>query len=215
MKTLPAPKTGAPPASLTMYDRLFLVFIAVVFCVVTLLGVVTRQEALKTEAAKSNGETWATWLKEASKERFEANYAYPACAGGGKANAKNPAPAPTAAAQSSENRADEAAPAEAPSPAAGIWGGCLAQLLLETSLKDVRNPFTGKAPRYIATCVPSDSRLAGDIQIEKSVATPTGSAIPFVKSNLELTDSTIEKLQLSITVCDKGGYPIKISDIEF
>ena len=215
METLTAPKPAAPPANFTIYDGLFLVFIVVVFCVVTLLGVVTRQEALKTEAAKSNAETWATWFKGASKERFEANYAYAACAGGGKTNAISAAPAPTAAATSPENKADAAAPAEAPSPAAGTWGGCLAQLQLDTSLKDLRNPFTGMALRHIEACVPSDRSLAGDIHIQKSVATPNGSAIPFVKSNMALTDSTLEKLQLSITVCDKGGYPIKITDIEF
>ena len=215
METLTAPKPAAPPAGFTIYDGLFLAFIVVVFCVVTLLGVVTRKEALKTEAAKSNAETWATWFKGASKERFEANYAYAACAGGSKTNAISAAPAPTAAATSPENKADAAAPAEAPSPTAGTWGGCLAQLQLDTSLKDMRNPFTGKVPRHIEACVPSDRSLAGEIFIEKSLATPTGSAIPFVKSNLALTDSTLEKLQLSVTVCDKGGYPIKISDIEF
>lgn len=215
METLTEPKPEAPPASFTLYDGLFLVFIALVFCVVTWLGVFTRQEALKTEAAKSNGEAWATWFKEASKKRFEANYEYLACAGGDKANAINAAPAPPAAPTSPEKKADEATPAAVPSPAAGTWGGCLAQLLLEASLKDMRNPFTGKAPRHIENCIPSDTSLAGGIDIEKSVATPAGSAIPFVKSNLTSTDSIKEKLQLTITVCDKGGYPIKISDIEF
>ena len=87
--------------------------------------------------------------------------------------------------------------------------------MLNSSLKNQSNPFTGKPPRLAETCVGSNIKLAGDIDIDKSVATPAGSAVAFVKSNLTATDSIKEKLQLSITVCDKGGYPIKISDIEF
>ena len=87
--------------------------------------------------------------------------------------------------------------------------------MLSSSLKNQRNPFTGKPPLLTETCVGSNIKLAGDIDIDKSIATPPGSAVAFVKSNLTSTDSIKEKLQLTITVCDKGGYPIKISDIEF
>jgi hypothetical protein len=230
MEPLSAQQAAAAPVSFTVYDHLFLVFIALVFCVVTWLGVFTRQEALKTEATKSNGEAWANWFKEASTKRFEAHYDVAACAGGEPANTPNAAPAGPAAAALPDKKAVAAtaaatvaatatatatATAAAPSPAAGSWGACLAQLLLDSSFKDMRNPFTGQAPRHIGTCVSSDISLAGAIDIDKSVATPAGSAMPFVKSNLVSTDSIKEKLHLSITVCDKGGYPIKITDVEF
>jgi hypothetical protein len=219
METLAEPKPevapAAPPAYFTVYDGMFLVFITLVFGVVTWLGVFARQEALKTEGAKSNGEAWVSWFKDASKKRFEANYAFPACAGGDMAKAANAAPALPAAAGLPEAKASEAAAQVAASSAAGTWGGCLEQLLLESSFKDMRNPFSGKPARYIETCVASNLSLAGGIDIDKSIATPAGSAVAFVKSNLTATDSIKEKLQLSITVCDKGGYPIKISDVEF
>jgi len=221
METLAEPKPEAPPAAppayFTVYDGIFLAFIALVFAVVTWLGVFTRQEALKTEGAKSNGEAWVTWFKDESKKRFEANYAFPACAGGDTAKAVevNSAPALPAAPWLPEAKASEAAGQVAASPAAATWGGCLEQLMLNSSLKTQSNPFTGKPPRLIETCVASNIKLAGDIDIDKSVATPAGSAVAFVKSNLTATDSIKEKLQLSITVCDKGGYPIKISDVEF
>ncbi len=234
METLAEPKPEAPPAVppsayFTVYDGIFLAFIALVFAVVTWLGVFTRQEALKTEAAKANGEAWVTWFKDEGKKRFEANYAFPACAGGdtAKAVAVNSAPALPAAPGLPEAKASEAAapaapasvaapaPAAAAAPAPGTWGGCLEQLMLSSSLKNQSNPFTGKPPRLTETCVGSNIKLAGDIDIDKSVATPPGSAVAFVKSNLTSTDSIKEKLQLTITVCDKGGYPIKISDVEF
>jgi hypothetical protein len=226
METLAEPKPDAPPAAapkyFTVYDGIFLVFIAMVFGVVTWLGVFTRQEALKTEGAKANGEAWVTWFKDESKKRFEANYAFPACAGGDTAKAVavavvavNAAPALPAAAGLPEAKASQAAGQAVAASAAGTWGGCLEQLMLDSSLKAQSNPFTGKPPRLIETCVASNIKLAGDIDIDKSVATPAGSAVAFVKSNLTPTDSIKEKLQLSITVCDKGGYPIKISDVEF
>jgi Na+-transporting methylmalonyl-CoA/oxaloacetate decarboxylase gamma subunit len=214
-------KPEAPRASFTYYDAAFLVFLVLVFCVVTWLGIFARQEALKTEAAKSNGEAWVTWLKYASQERFQANYAYPACAGGDIGKAMNAAPAtPPLPESNAEQAAAPAAAASAAAPvaaasAANTWEGCLKQLLQSTSFKDMRNPFTAKAASYVDNCVPSDTSLAGGIDIEKSVATPPGSAVAFVKSNLMPADSIREKLLLTVTVCDKGGYPIKISDVEF
>jgi hypothetical protein len=218
----PEPTPAPPPAYFTVYDGIFLALIALVFAIVTWLGVFTRQEALKTEGAKSNGEAWVTWFKDEGKKRFEANYAFPACAGGDSAKAVavevvavNAAPALPAAAGLPEAKASQAAGQAVAASAAGTWGGCLEQLMLNSSLKAQSNPFTGKPPRLIETCVASNIKLAGDIDIDKSVATPAGSAVAFVKSNLTPTDSIKEKLQLSITVCDKGGYPIKISDVEF
>jgi hypothetical protein len=55
----------------------------------------------------------------------------------------------------------------------------------------------------------------GAIVLENLVATPAGSAIPFVIS--PLTDATAidTKLLLRMSVCDKGGYVIKISEFDF
>jgi hypothetical protein len=48
------------------------------------------------------------------------------------------------------------------------------------------------------------------------VATPAGSAIPVVISQLtEPADSIQDKVQIRISVCDKGGYPIQVSELEF
>lgn len=212
METSSELKPEKPPATFTRYDGVFLVFLLLVFCVVTWLGIFARQEALKTEVAKSNGEAWVTWFKYASQERFQDNYAYQACAGGdpGKAIAAAPATPPLA-----ETNAEQPAAPVATASAANTWEGCLKQLLQSTSFKDMRNPFTGKPASYVENCVASDISLAGGIDFKKSLATPPGSAVPFVKSNLTPTDSIKEKQLLTVIVCDKGGYPIKISDVEF
>jgi hypothetical protein len=215
METSLESKPEKPPATFTRYDGVFLVFLVVVFCAVTWLGIVARQEALKTEAAKSNGEAWVTWFKYASQERFQANYAYPACAGGDIAKALAAAPAtPPLTESNAEPPAAPAASAPAAS-AANTWEGCMKQLLQSTSFKNMNNPFTAKPANYVENCVLSDSSLAGGIDFKKSLATPPGSAVPFVKSNLAPTDSIKDKQLITVSVCDKGGYPIKISDIEF
>jgi hypothetical protein len=45
--------------------------------------------------------------------------------------------------------------------------------------------------------------------------TPPGSAIPFVGTQLVATDSIDYKMQLRVSVCDKGGNAIKVAEFEF
>jgi hypothetical protein len=168
----------------------------VVFCLVCWLGVFARAEALKTEATKQNGEALAAWLKAASEARFKPGYVYTACAGG----SEDEAPAETAA------------PALA---AKSTWGTCLDELLTKTELKNMRNPFLGQTPKFVTECSSSDRSVVGAIDLDKIIATPVGSAVATVKSDLVRTDAISEKIKIAITVCDKGGYPIKIEEIDF
>ena len=106
----PEPQPAAQTASFTFVDGLFCLFMVVVFCLVCWLGVFTREEALKTEATKRNGEALAAWLKAASDARFKTGYVYAACAG----------------------VSESAAPAEAAAPALAAkstWGACVDELL--------------------------------------------------------------------------------------
>ena len=77
------------------------------------------------------------------------------------------------------------------------------------------NPFTGKPPEFVETCDPADYTLHGNIAIEKSVANPVGSAVPATASPLVAADAIDTKLQLKLSICDKGGYPVKVSEFEF
>ena len=192
----PEPQPAAQTASFTLVDGLFCLFMVVVFCLVCWLGVFTREEALKTEATKRNGEALAAWLKAASDARFKPGYVYAACAG----------------------VSESAAPAEAAAPALAAkptWGACVDELLTKTELKNMRNPFLGQMPKFVTECSASDRSVIGAIRLDKIIATPAGSAVATVKSELVRTDAIAEKIKIAITVCDKGSYPIKIDEIDF
>lgn len=216
----PEPQPAAQAASFTFTDGMFCLFMVVVFCLVFWLGVFTREEALKTEATKRNGEALAAWLKTASDARFKPGYVYAACSGLSEsaAPAEAAAPAPVAAAEPAAAAASEAVPAPAQAvkvAAKSTWGTCLDELLTKTELKNMRNPFLGQTPKFVTECSSSDRSVVGAIDLDKIIATPVGSAVATVKSDLVRTDAISEKIKIAITVCDKGGYPIKIEEIDF
>ncbi len=173
-------------------DKLFMAFLVLVVIAVTLLGVVNYKEAIKTETSKSNGEAWVAWLTETGTTRFESDTQHPACQGGVKP------------------------PANAKADTPGTWGACLAHIMsTSTELKDQINPFFNAPPHFVAACVPSDRTLMGAILLEDLMPTPPGSATPFVASQLVETDAIDYKMQLRLSVCDKGGYAIKVAEFEF
>lgn len=133
------------------------------------------------------------WLAEAGQHRGEANFAHKACASGVK---------PGTAANKDEL-------------AEGTWGACVKYLLSETELKDLVNPFTGNAPPFVAGCNPSDRSLVGGLLLEDLAPTPPGSPVPFVASQLVDEDPIDKKIQVRITICDKGSDAIKIGEVEF
>lgn len=187
-----APPLASP--SMTFTDKMFVLFLVFIVVMVSWLGVLNYQEGNKTELTKRNGEAWMAWLAEAGTHRFEADYAHKACAGGVK---------PTQ---------DASQTAEA---VLGTWGACVKYLLNETELKELKNPFLGDAPQFAAACDPKDRSLIGAIVLEDLTPTPAGSPIPFVASQLMDTDPIDTKLQVRVTICDKGSEPIKIGEIEF
>ena len=183
--------TGQQNVGPNASDKLFLAFLIFIVAAVTWLGVINYKEALKVEDAKSNGEAWVEWLTETGTTRFEANAKHEACKGGVKA------------------------PADAKADSPGTWGACLAYILAHTELKDQVNSFFNKPPHFVAACDPKDRTLMGAILLEDLMPTPPGSATPFVASQLLETDSIDYKMQLRLSVCDKGGYAIKVAEFEF
>jgi hypothetical protein len=55
----------------------------------------------------------------------------------------------------------------------------------------------------------------GAVVLEKLIPTPPGSAVPVINSQLIDSDPIDQKLQLRLSVCDKGSYPVKIGEFEF
>ena len=96
------------------------------------------------------------------------------------------------------------------------WGDCFRELTEKVPpLNNLTNPFLNGPVHFVAKCDPKDRSTIGTIFLEKLVATPLGSAIPVVASQLVDTDPIDIKLTLKLTVCDKGGYPIKVDEFEF
>jgi hypothetical protein len=96
------------------------------------------------------------------------------------------------------------------------WGDCMAGILENVkTLNDLKNPFTHQPVAFVAKCVPKDPSTFGAIFLEKNVPTAPGSAIPAVASQLTDMDPIDTKMALKLTVCDKGGYPIKVDEFEF
>ena len=87
--------------------------------------------------------------------------------------------------------------------------------MASTDRKDQVNTFFNKPPHFVAACDPKDRSLMGAILLEDLMPTPPGSATPFVASQLLETDPIDYKMQLRLSVCDKGGYAIKVAEFEF
>lgn len=187
-------QTQEAPVStnLTLSDWIFLILVAVAIYTVVILGREAYKDGMKTELTKRNGEQLASWMTEAGSNRFNPDFDIKACAGG---------------------QPPGAASAQGPTP--GTWGSCFEHLMTHTELKTMVNPFFDEAPKFVAACIPNDASLTGMLVIEKSIPTPPGSAVPVITSQLVDTDPIDQKLQLRVSVCDKGSYAIKIAEFEF
>lgn len=185
--------SGAP----NLMDKLFLLSLVGVVAFVSWVGYLAYQEGLKIEASKRHGELWLQWLGNASGQRFQPGFEPAACAA---------VAAP--AAESSE-------PATA-GPAGAHWGSCY-KALTESggAWADLPNAFSGQAVQLVAKCDKSDMSVAGNFFFEKLTPMPPGSAIPVVSAPLADTDSLDVKVMLRLTLCDKGGDPIRIGEVEF
>lgn len=186
-----------PPGSTspTFTDWLFLLSCALALAVVAWLGKIAYTEAMKTETAKRNGEAVVGWMQEATAGRFEDGYGVKACAGSSAPAAGTASTAP-------------AAP--------NTWGGCLEAILMQSSMKALDNPFReGIALDFAPACNPDDRSLAGNIVMEKITATPPGSAVPTVISPLTPDVAIDQKIQVRLSVCDKGAYAVKVAEFEF
>lgn len=181
---------SAPPGSSgkpTATDIVFLLSMVALMALVAFVGRLTFQEGLKTESTKTQAEALVAWMKDASGRRSGAEFQPAACA--------------VKAADSTE----------APS-----WEECGRAILASGGpLANARNAFTGEPVGLVERCNPSDLATAGQIVIEKISPTPPGSAVPTVVTAMAGEDRIGQKLTLRITVCDKGGYTIRVGETDF
>jgi hypothetical protein len=96
------------------------------------------------------------------------------------------------------------------------WGDCYTDIMDSVKeLQSLKNAFTEEPLAFIAKCDPKERSTIGNMVLEKIVPTPAGSAIATVASQLVDMDAIDTKVALKITVCDKGGYAIKVDEFEF
>lgn len=188
----------------TLADWIFILIVLAILTLVANLGHSAYLEAMHTEISKKNGEDIAKWLTETGTNRFKKTFDIPACMGG-KAPVKPP-----------EVDADgDGEPDPVTEALPGTWGGCFQHMMTQTDLKALVNPFFKEPPKFIGACNPDDESLMGSVVLEKMVATPPGSAVPVINSQLMDTDPIDQKMQLRVSICDKGSYAIKIAEFEF
>jgi hypothetical protein len=118
-------------------------------------------------------------------------------------------------AQEHSAKASEVEKEKPAAPAGNTWGACMEKMFAMPEFEKMRNPFTNERPKFVPACVSTDSDLPGAIAIEKLVATPPGSSVPYVNSPLVETDVIAEKMQLRLAICDKGSYAVKIAEFDF
>jgi hypothetical protein len=235
------PTEEKPPISkmkFTPGDYMFLGFMVFVLIAVVWVGILAHEEATKTDESKHNGEVLVAWMTEAGTKRFEPDFAHGPCAGGLKASEHSQpvaiaaAPAEPASAQatllpaalSASDKEKSTQSSEAVEPVAkakeevkgpNTWGACIEHIFALAEFKEFKNPFFDEVPKFVAACVPTDASLTGAFVIEKLVATAPGSSVPYIASQLVDTDAIEAKMQLRISICDKGSYAIKIAEFEF
>ena len=172
---------------MTNTDRAFLVFLFGVLILTGWLGYEAYLEGHRTETTKESGETWGKWLTTAGAERFNKDYAISACT-----------------------------PTDANSNAPHVWGDCLKAITTKPAeLSNLINPFTLEPIAIVAACDKEEHTTTGQMILEKALPTPPGSAVPFDVTALTDSDVIDKKLQIHITICDGGDYPIKIAEVEF
>ena len=202
----------------TAMDMLFGLVLIGVVAFVAWVGYLAYHEGLKIETSKRHGEAWLQWLGEASAQRFQPGFEPSACAGlAAPVVATAPAAALAPAAEASEPAAAPAAVApESGAARVRNWGACFKALTQpEGPWAGQINPFSNEPTRLVAKCDKTDLTVAGQFFIEKLTPTPPGSPLPVVSSLLTDADVLDQKIQLRLTLCDKGGDPIRVGEVEF
>jgi len=216
-------KNSASINRLKLADYIFLLFLVLAMAGVAWVGSLAYKEGMKTEATKRNGEAWVKWFTQAALDRNKSGYEPNACATGFLTVAMPTRPIEAVEPYSEAYVApiSETTLAAAPSLAASAptprtWGPCLKVLTAQNGpMSEYLNPFSQKAIVIVPKCDMADRSLAGSMSLEKTVPTPPGSAVPVISSPLTDSDSIESKMQIRVTMCDKGAYPIRIAELEF
>jgi hypothetical protein len=194
-----------------LMDQAFGLALLGVIAFVSWVGYLAYQEGLKIETSKRHGEVWIQWMSDASANRFQADFQPAACSGQAPLAASGATAAPDAA-----SSADATKPASANAAKPSNWGTCFKALTQSNGpWASHVNPFSDAQIRLVPKCDKTDLTVAGNMVFEKLTPTPPGSPVPVVASLLSDSDLLDQKMLLRLTLCDKGGDPIRVGEFEF
>jgi len=185
METTNSTQTVTPSPGLNLFDKLFILLLILSLVGVAWVGRHSFKEGLKTETAKRNGEAWLASLKDMHEERL-------------KPEGKNgPCFKETEDGQPVHN-----------------WQACFAHMQTLPALAELTNPYSGDKLTAIEACVAGDLNTSGSLVFKRVDSNPPGSATPTNVVNLT-PDTTLDVASvIQVKVCDRGGYPISIGEIE-
>ncbi len=172
----------------TSSDIAFLALLVFVLLGVALMGSFNFREGQKTEATKAQAEALLAWLAQAQPRRAAPDFELPECA----------------------RRAGQ------DGQASGTWAQCARALRAQSGpMAGARNVFSGQPLQFIARCDPSQAATVGQLAIEKISFTPPGSAVPSLAAPIADDEPLDKSMTIKVLACDKGGYPIKVGEVEF
>lgn len=181
------PAQVVPPSpGLNLSDKLFILLLILALVGVAWVGRHSFNEGLKTETAKRNGETWLSTLKDLHEVRMKSGDKSGPC----------------------HKLSEEGQPVH-------TWEGCFEAIQAMPNVASLLNPYSGEKLAAIDACVPGNLKTSGHLVFKRVDANPPGSATPTNVVGLT-PDTTLEVPRvIQIKVCDRGGYPISIGEVEF
>ena len=222
--------------SLAPSEWLFLVSLPLAVVAVIYSGTLSFKEGQRLEGAKSNAMELAKWAEAAGAKHEKGEPTLPAgCSAiaAPAATASTPAasgaPAEQAASGAEAHAADSAASAAGAAPAAvsaapaapaasappSTWAKCKQALASPGGpLAEAVNTFNPKESVLGVKCERDKPLTRGQVVVEKGTSPPPGIPGSVTYAAIEDTEPMVKGLMLKIIVCDKGSYPIKVSEVK-
>ena len=81
-------------------------------------------------------------------------------------------------------------------------------------MADAKNPFNPKESVMGTKCERDKPLTRGQLVVEKGTPPPPGISGSVSYASIEDSEPIVKGLMLKIIVCDKGSYPIKVSEVK-
>lgn len=210
---------GHSQRGLAPSEVLFLLSLPLALVAVIYSGTLSFKEGQRLEVAKANGQEVVKWAEAAasSLEKGEASVSLlcSAVPPVESASAASAAPAASEAQNGSTSSSSADKSAAAASAPAITWGKCRQALVAQGGpLAEAENPFNPKESVLGTKCERDKPMTRGQVVVEKGTPPPPGFPGSVAFGSIEDSEPLVKGLTLKILVCDKGSYPIKVSEVK-